>query len=225
MTHFKIPTLLIKSFIFVPLFLISNLVNATLILNGDFNTDLSHWNDASDNGSVAYDNGNAVLQGGDGTSPYSAVFVQGDDGFFNFSSPLTVESGFNWLSFDLWQISNEIDNTEIAVLPFYDHLNVMIYDSIDFSYDLEFLNLSVTNIQQSFTFDISSLIGRSVAFSFELVDEQDGFNIAYGLDNIELISKPNVQVAEPSTIALFVLMLMLILINKKQKTKLFFPRK
>ena len=88
MTHFKIAPLLLKIFIFVPLFIISNLVNASLILNGSFDTDLNHWHDASDKGSVVFDNGVANLATGDGFGPYSAVFVQGDDGFFNFNSNL-----------------------------------------------------------------------------------------------------------------------------------------
>ena len=205
MTHLKVPSLFIKTFIFVPLFLISNLVNAALILNGNFDNDLEHWHDASDTGSVVFDNEAVNLKAGDGTSVYSAVFVQGDDGFFNFNSPINIESGFSWISFDLWQVSNEVDNTESAIAPFHDYLKLFVYDSIDTSFDLELSGFSVNTTQQAFIFDISSFIGRSVAFSFELVDEQDGFNAAYGLDNIQLRAQPNTVVPEPSGFLLFLI--------------------
>ena len=39
MTHLKIPSLFLKTLIFVPLFVLSNLVNAALILNGNFDND------------------------------------------------------------------------------------------------------------------------------------------------------------------------------------------
>jgi hypothetical protein len=61
----------------------------------------------------------------------------------------------------------------------------------------------VTSHQQTFSLDISSLIGRSVAFSFEVNDEDDGFNSTFALDNVQLTSL--VMVPEPSTLLLFLI--------------------
>jgi hypothetical protein len=203
MTHIKVPSIFIKTFVFVPLFVISNLVNASLILNGNFDTDLSQWNDASDNGSVVFDNGVANLSTGDGFGPYSAVFVQGDDGFFNFNSPILIDAQQTLLEFDLWQVSHDLDASESGTSSLNDVLNLSIYDAFDPSFDLYFSDLLVTVQQQTFSLDISSLIGRSVAFSFEVNDEDDGFNSTFALDNVQLTSL--VSVPEPSTLLLFLI--------------------
>lgn len=203
MTHLKVNPLFLKIFIFIQFFVISHAVNASLILNGNFDTDLSHWNDASDNGSIVLDNGVVNLATGDGFGPYSAVLVQGDDGFFNFNTPIIIDAQQSWLAFDLWQIFRDIDTSESGTSLLNDSFNLSIYDAFDPSFDLLFTELMVTAQQQTFLLDISSLIGRSVAFSFELHDQNDGFNSTFALDNVQLTTL--VSVPEPSTLLLFLI--------------------
>ncbi len=201
MTHLKAPSYFLKVFVFCAIFVTSHFVNASLILNGNFDSDLSHWHDASDNGSVVFDSGVANLSTSGDFGPYSAVLVQGDDGFFNFNSPILIEVQQSWLAFDLWQISRDLDVSESGTSLLNDALYLSIYDTIDPSFDLLFTDLMVTAQQQTFLLDISSLIGRSVAFSFELHDQNDGFDTIFSLDNVQLTS--SVTVPEPSALLLF----------------------
>jgi hypothetical protein len=201
MTHIKVSPLFLKTFIFLQFFVISPFVNASLILNGNFDTDLSHWHDASDNGSVVFDNGVANLSTGNDFGPYSAVLVQGDDGFFNFNSPILIDTQQSLFEFDLWQIAHSIDGSESGTSSLTDALNLSIYDAFDPSFDMFFIDFVVTSQQKNFSLDISSLAGRFVAFSFELNDENDGFDTTFSLDNVRLTSPVNVP--EPSTLLLF----------------------
>jgi hypothetical protein len=203
MIFFKVSKLLLKTFIFVSLFAFSMLANAGLIQNGDFTTDLNHWHDASDNGSVVYDNGVVNLSTGMGTGLYSAVLVQGDNGFFNFNAPLLIDATQSFLAFDLWQVSRDVDISESGTSSLNDAFNLSIYDAVDSSFDLLFTSLAVTSQQQRFLLDISSLTGRSVAFSFELNDENDGFDTRFALDAVQLTSL--VSVPAPGTLLLFAL--------------------
>jgi hypothetical protein len=201
MTHIKVSPLFLKTFIFLQFFVISPFVNASLILNGNFDTDLSHWHDASDNGSVVFDNGVANLSTGNDFGPYSAVLVQGDEGFFKFNSPILIDTQQSLFEFDLWQIAHSIDGSESGTSSLTDALNLSIYDAFDPSFDMFFIDFVVTSQQKNFSLDISSLAGRFVAFSFELNDENDGFDSTFSLDNVRLTSPVNVP--EPSTLLLF----------------------
>jgi hypothetical protein len=203
MTQLKVSSVFLKVFIFIQFFVLSNVVNASLILNGNFDTDLSQWHDASGNGAVAFDNGVANLSTGDGFGLYSAVLVQGDDGFFNFNSPILIDAQQSWLVFDLWQVARDIDANESGASLLNDIFNLSIYDAFDPSFDLLFTDLMITSQQQTFLLDISSLIGRSVALSFEVNDEDDGFNSTFSLDNVQLTTL--VSVPEPSTLLLFLI--------------------
>jgi len=194
----------------------SHVSYAGLIANGDFINELDSWNDASSTGIVTSNNGFATLSTGSGIGLYSAVLVQGDDGFFNFNSPITIDNQQSLLTFDLWQSSSVIDASESGSSSLTDALNLSIYDAFDPSFDLLFTDLMATPQQQTFSIDISSLIGRSVAFSFELNDENDGFDSSFSLDNVQLTSL--VSVTEPSTILLFALSIC-VLMRKKFITK------
>jgi len=181
----------------------SHVSYAGVIANGDFTNGLDNWSDASFTGQVVSNNGIANLSTGTGTGLYSAVLVQGDDGFFNFNSPILIDAQNSWISFDLWQSSKDVDASESGISSLNDALSLSVYDAFDFSFDVLFSDLLVTSQQQNFLLDVSSLIGRSVAFSFELNDENDGFDTMFSLDNVQLTS--SVSVPEPSTLLIFLL--------------------
>lgn len=212
---------------FLTLFFTLNLIffsqisNAGLISNGDFTDGLDGWSDVSSSGAVSVINGAANFVSGSGTDLYSAVLVQGDDGFFSFNTPLVIDADNAVLKFDLWQLSRTTDIFESAMSVLNDSLNLSIYDAEDPSFDLLFTNFIITSQLQQFTLDISSLIGRSVALSYELNDEDDGFNSTFALDNVELTSA-SVTVSEPNTIFLILLSLFLfiktpLMVNKFRK--------
>ncbi len=129
------------------------------------------------------------------------MLVQGDDGFFNFNSPILIDTQQSLFEFDLWQIAHSIDGSESGTSSLTDALNLSIYDAFDPSFDMFFIDFVVTSQQKNFSLDISSLAGRFVAFSFELNDENDGYDSTFSLDNVRLTSPVNVP--EPSTLLLF----------------------
>jgi hypothetical protein len=203
-----VPARFLTLFFTLNLIVFSQTSNAGLISNGDFVNGLNGWADASSPGVVAVNNGVANLAAGSGSGLYSAVLVQGDDGSFNFNTPIVIGLEHSLLKFDLWQLSRAIDSLESATSALSDHLNLSIYDAIDPSFDLLFTDFIITSQLQHFTLDISSLIGRSVAFSYELNDENDGFNSIFALDNVRL-SSATVNVPEPKTVLLLLLALFL----------------
>lgn len=203
-----VPMRFLTLFFTLNLIVFSQISNAGFISNGDFANGLNDWSDASFPGVVSVNNGAANLAAGSGSGLYSAVLVQGDDGFFNFNTPIVIDVDYSLLKFDLWQLSRAIDTSESATSALKDHLNLAIYDAIDPSFDLLFTDLIITSQLQHFTLDISSLIGRSVAFSYELNDENDGFNSIFALDNVRL-SSATVAVSEPKTVLLLLLALFL----------------
>ena len=205
----KLSTLIVA----INVIFISHAAQAGLIANGDFDNGLNSWSDASFSGQVFSNNGLVNLSTGVDFGPYSAVLVQGDDGFFNFNTPILIDAQQSLIEFDLWQFERNIDASESGTSSLADVLNLSIYDAFDPSFDLFFIDLAVTSQQKNFSLDISSLVGRSVAFSFELNDENDGFDSTFSLDNIRLTSPVNVP--EPSTLLLFSLAIFVLTRRKK----------
>ena len=185
------------------LFLIAKTVLAIPLTNGDFSNS-SDWADASGNGSTQIMGGEAILETGLGTDPYSSIFVQGDDGFFNFSNPISLDSSYDTLSFDVRFEDLGIDATEAGGSFFSDYLLVALYDADDFNNDLIFdpgVDSSVSTMT-TFSLDVSSLAGHNIALSFELSDEDDGLNSRVYLDNVSFFETV-VGVPEPQSLVLF----------------------
>lgn len=174
------------------------------VVNGSFDTGLDGWQDYSSTGSVTWDAGAAVLKTGMGSDPYSAVLIQGDDGSFSFSNPVQLPGNVLRIEFDLWLMGQEADATETGTSLFSDFLSLNIYDALDFAFDLQFASLPLTWGITRVSLDISVLAGRDVALSFELSDEDDGFNTWLGIDNVKLVTRPNnpTPVPEPGTLGL-----------------------
>ncbi len=180
-------------------------VNAASFGNGDFSAGGNLWNDASGSGSVSFGGGQAVLETGAGADPFSAVIVQGDDGLFNFASPISLANDVNWLIFDVSFENLGADSSENGTAFFTDALFVALYDALDFTKDLildPFIDSSVTAGFNQYALNVSALQGRDVALSFELSDEDDGFNSRVTLDNIQFASTLAAPVPEPSSILL-----------------------
>jgi hypothetical protein len=179
------------------LFLLSVPGFAATITNGDFATDLSGWSVIDDNGITAQSGGQAVLTTGGGISPFSTVLVQGDDGFFTFPSPLTLSASDDYFAFDFSFSDTGLDNSEDSSSPFSDSLSVWLYDALDSSFDSLIIQVSLADGIGSVLFDLSGYSGRSVAFSFELTDENDGRNSRVAIDNVRIGSNVSAVPAPP----------------------------
>ena len=179
---------------------------AAPLLNGSFD-DASAWVDVSYSGSTDISGGVASLSTGAGTDPFSAVLVQGDDGFFSFSNPVSVPTDALTLSFDVRM--DQVVAGDESGFGFGDFLTVALYDAMDFSYDTFFFgdgfDFSVDSLWTTVSLDISALAGRDLAISFELTDEDDGFDSTVFLDNVEIAGLPPVQVSEPGSLVLMIL--------------------
>lgn len=162
------------------LLLITTHANAATLINPDFSMGLDSWVDVSANGAVTASDGKAVLSTGSGTNSFSAVLLQGDDGFFNFPDPLSLPSTLQTLDFDIWLENQSVDSTETGASTLHDGLSLVFYHAENQALDKVFENLSFT--RQSL--DVAFLAGRAFALSFELADEDDGANIAVAIDNI-----------------------------------------
>lgn len=175
--------------------------SAVPLTNGDFSSGMGDWNDASSFGSATVVGGQAQLDTGAFTDLYSSVLVQGDDGFFNFFSPITLDADVQFLSFDVAFFDLGVDATETGGAFFSDALNIWLYDALDWSYDLgidPLVDISFGSTMTTLLFDVSSLAGREVALSFELSDANDGRNSRVVIDNVEFIA----EVPAPSVILL-----------------------
>ena len=134
----KLSTLIVA----INVIFISHAAQAGLIANGDFDNGLNSWSDASFSGQVFSNNGLVNLSTGVGFGPYSAVLVQGDDGFFNFNTPILIDAQQSLIEFDLWQFERNIDASESGTSSLADVLNLSIYDAFDPSFDLFFHRFS-----------------------------------------------------------------------------------
>lgn len=187
----------------------SNAVSAATIVNGNFNSDLSNgWSTVTANGTVAWDSANntAVLSTGADVAPYSAVLVQGDNGFFSFPNPILLGPGDDFIKFDAVFSTLGVDTVESGAGLFTDNMQVWMYDANGLG-DVQLAKIDALTSSTSFSFDLASYIGHSVAFSFELNDENDGLDSQVTLDNIRLEQRatPPVNVPEPDTLMLLIL--------------------
>jgi len=184
-------------------------VQAMPVVNGGFEAGLDGWQDYSGTGFVTWEAGAAVLNTGEGTDPYSAILVQGDDGNFSFTNPIQLPDSVLRLEFDLWLLGQEADATESGTGFFSDFLSLNIYDALDWTFDMQFAALPLSWEITRVSLDISALAGRDVALSFELADEDDGFNIWLALDNVTLVTEAlnpaPTPVSEPGTLGLLTL--------------------
>lgn len=177
--------------------LISEAATAMSIVNGTFDSDLGGWHDASKKGSTSYDSNRhmAVLTSGPGSSPSAAVLIQGDDGLFSFNDAQTVFSEDARLAFDIEFAALTIDVEEPAK-NMKDSFQVWLYDADDLSgaSDTNLLSVLINEWlgNRQFSLDLSSLTGRKVALSFELNDEDDGFDYQVNLDNVRVQSQEHV---------------------------------
>jgi hypothetical protein len=73
------------------------------------------------------------------------------------------------------------DSSE-GISLFNDQLNVWLYNANGLG-DIQIAGLTTS---ASIAFDLSGLAGRSVAFSFELADEDDGRNTQVAIDKVRI---------------------------------------
>jgi hypothetical protein len=180
---------LLLSSLMIASFALSNPASAASIINGNFDTDLSGWSTVTNGGSGQWDAGKAILSTGSDVAAQSSVLVQGDDGLFSFSNPITLGAKDNLFKFDAVFSVLATDALESGG-GFADNLQVWLYDSMDSSLDTRMATIDAATFNSSFSFDLSSFIGRSVAFSFELNDENDGFNSQVALNNVRIEPVP-----------------------------------
>lgn len=170
---------------------VSSAVSAQGIVNGNFDTDLSGWTSVLNGGSVDWNDGAAVLSTGSETAAFSAVLVQGDDGSFLFNNPILLSTGYDLFKFDLVFSTPVQDVSESGSSGFTDHLNLWLYDANDPAGDALIATIDpLTPGGPGFSFDLSPYLGQWVAFSFELNDEDDGFNYQVTIDNVRLAPVP-----------------------------------
>ncbi|WP_396643038.1 hypothetical protein [Methylomonas sp. 2B] len=165
---------------------------AGTIVNGSFDNDLSGWTALTSGGSAQWEAGAAVLAGGQGANPFAASLVQGDDGSFSFTSPIILSAGNDWLKFDVSFTSLGVDALETPS-GFTDNLTLTLYDADDITGASDALIASIDSTTvgvTSIAFDLSAFIGRSVAFSFEFNDENDGFDYSAAIDNVRFEASP-----------------------------------
>lgn len=196
---------------------------AAPITNGDFSQGLSGWNDLSFGGSANVGSEEAlVLGGGAGTGSFAASVWQGDDGFFQFTNPLSLSGNEQYLAFDVLIAGLPEDPQESGASLFRDSISLELYDSLDFTYDLIFQSgsdFAVGNIWSTVFLDVSSLQGREFALTVNLFDEDDGFNTLFGLDNFEFTETTSqhdpVPVPEPASIGLFLVGLSALMLRRR----------
>ncbi|WP_421859261.1 PEP-CTERM sorting domain-containing protein [Marinobacter salarius] len=197
--------------------------HAVPITNGDFSEGLTAWSDVSLSGSASVGSDETLtLGGGAGAEIYSASLWQGDNGFFQFSNPLSLSAEDKFLSFDVRLESQPGDVSESGTSLFADSLSLELYDSLDFTYDLFFQSgsdFAVNGNWSTVFLDISSLQGRDFALTINLFDEDDGFNSLFGLDNFAFTASDSpddsIPVPEPASLGLLVLGLGALLLRRR----------
>lgn len=172
---------------------LSSAVSAQGIVNGNFDTDLSGWSTETNGGFVDWIDGTAVLSTGPGFTAFSAVLVQGDDGSFSFNNPILLTAGFDLFKFDAVFSTLGQDVLETGLSGFTDNLQLWLYDANDLSGSGDALIATIdalTSGGPGFSFDLTPYLGQLVAFSFELNDEDDGFDSQVTLDNVRIETSP-----------------------------------
>jgi len=201
-----------KIIVKIALLLASFPVFAIPFENGDFSSSTG-WTDFSETGSAIISGGEAILETGDGSSPFSAVLLQGDDGFFTFGSPITLDVNTKFLSFDAEFIDMGADTSEFGFGFFPDALFVSVFDADDSNLECDFfgcfdpddilidpfIDAFVPGVN-NYQFDVSALAGHDVALSFELSDEDDGYNSKVIIDNVAFLPDPSTLPPPPTPI-------------------------
>ncbi len=167
--------------------------SAAAITNGNFDSDLTGWSIVSNGGTVQWDaTGKANLSTSSGAIPFSAVLIQGDDGLFTFNSPLSLLEKDDLFKFNATFSTIAVDPNENPVSDYSDNLQVWLYDAnpVSSSSDLLIAKLDLQTGGSSFSVNLTPFIGHSVAFSFELNDENDGYDSQVLLDSIRIESNP-----------------------------------
>lgn len=202
--------------------LVTGPVFAIPFTNGDFSAGTTGWTDASGTGSASVVVGQAQLDTGSGTDPYSSVFVQGDNGFFSFTSPISLDSSVTYLNFDVAFIDLGADSSETGGSFFSDFLSVALYDAADSLLDIfidPLVNSGFGSMMMTFQFDISSLAGRDIALSFELNDENDGRDSRVLLDNISFTARNDSVVPVPEPPVIYLMAAGLVLMGYRRAKK------
>ncbi|MBA6328245.1 PEP-CTERM sorting domain-containing protein [Colwellia sp. MB02u-6] len=196
----------IKSLLILITLFLSNNSIASLITNGDFQDNLQQWYSS---GNVSATDNRALLTTDIGYFQSNiSILAQGDDGTFSFTNSILLTTDIKWLIFDA-KIDIFDDLLESDLSSFSEILRINLYDELDFTgaSDLLFSSGSdflVTNNWQTYQLDISALVGRSIALSFELLDENNKKDSIFQLDNIAFSANAiSTPVPEPSTFILF----------------------
>ncbi|MCQ8186488.1 hypothetical protein [Parvularcula maris] len=162
-------------------------IGQAAIVNGDFSAGSTGFVTFEDGGTVSISGGTATLStdAGLGADVLVASISQGDDGSFTFDPGLLVPSNAVSLVFDITQAVADVDALEDGTSFFGDSLQVLLADSEDLLLDVAtFIEAGDVG---SFTVDISSLQGRTVALFIDLFDEDDGFDTTFSIDNIAFV--------------------------------------
>ena len=190
------------------------------IVNGDFETgDLSGWTTSAIGGSPLI---SVVMPG----TNHFAELATGDFATGPFISTLeqtfTVDPATPQLSFDFTLPSTILDPTGTGLSPFLDSFVVSLLSGASF-FDLLLVDQfgaiadpfgtapgttgvaapSDVAFDFSLVADLSSLVGESVTLFFDVINEDDGFESVFALDNVQLTGTGAV-VPEPSTFIIFV---------------------
>jgi len=196
----------VKYLLLFTTFFLSNNTIAGLIANGDFQDGLQQWYSS---GNISVIDNSAQLATNVGYSPFDDVtLIQGDDGTFSFFDPILLTNDIKWLTFDI-KAEFFDDLLESGLSTFSDVLRINLYDELDFTgaSDLLFSSGSdflVSNQWQIIQLDVSDLAGRSIALSFDLLDENNKRDAIFQLDNIAFSANAvSTPVPEPSTFILF----------------------
>ena len=211
-----------KACITLCLTLLAGPVFAVPFANGDFSAGAASWIDASATGSASVVGGQAQLDTGSGASLYSSIYVQGDDGFFSFASPISLDSSVNYLNFDVAFVDLGADGVEAGISGFLDSLFLALYDVTDSFLDIfidPVVDIGFGSTMTRLHFDVSGLAGRDIALSFELSDEDDGRDSRVLLDNITFTAQKDsvVAVSEPSIFYLMAAGLLLLSYRRSKK--------
>ncbi|WP_347986712.1 hypothetical protein [Methylomonas sp. AM2-LC] len=167
-------------------------VSAATITNGSFTAGVGHLDGwaalTNDTGSItATGDGTVILATGTGSSSsIPATLVQGDDGSFSFSHPLVITSNDLSLNFNAVFSQTPISGAT-TLKPLDEVFNVWLYDANSpASYLLTSIDAS-TKVS-SFSFGLSAYQGLSVALSFELNHNFDGYTSQVALSNVGISS-------------------------------------